>query len=429
MKYLLVGATLSGMGDVARIALDEGADVALYDAEHEPDQPHGEGIVTILPSAWSGDHLAGVDVVVASPWFSPLQPPLIDALNAHVPVITEAAFGLERITAPYVAVTGTNGKTTVTEAATNMLLASGIAAVAGGNIGNPVSSLVGVPADVIVLELSSFQLRFMPDVAPRAAGLLNVAADHLDWHGSLEAYIAAKGAVFKDAGDDAVLGYNADDAVVVDLVKRASSRLVPCSGSRVPDGGNGVEDDHIVIDGVSYAVGTTDTSLRFDLVVAATIAAAAGATSEGIASVVESFAAGEHRRELVATVGGVSFVNDSKATNPHAAVTAARSFESVVLLAGGRNKGLDLTPLARVSPVKALITFGESGAEIAALAGGPVVEATTLADAFGRATDAAESGDTVLLSPGCASFDEFVSYAARGEAFKDMVLSLEGKPA
>ncbi|MGI9584911.1 MAG: glutamate ligase domain-containing protein, partial [Acidimicrobiia bacterium] len=245
----------------------------------------------------------------------------------------------------------------------------------------------------------------------------------------IEAYVEAKGAVFKDASSDTVLAYNADDAVVVDLVKTANSRRVPCSGSRVPDGGNGVTSAGLVIDGTTYDVGTRDRTLRFDLIVAATIASVVGATPEGIASVIESFIPGEHRRELVGTVGGVAFVNDSKATNPHAAVTAARSFDSVVLMAGGRNKGLDLTPLARVAPLKALITFGESGGEIAALAGGSVVEATTLADAFGRATDTAESGDTVLLSPGCASFDEFTSYAARGDAFKGMVHALEGSAA
>ncbi|MGI9584973.1 MAG: Mur ligase family protein, partial [Acidimicrobiia bacterium] len=202
MKYLLVGATLSGMADVARIAMSEGADVALFDSEHEPQVPDDVANVTVLPSDWSASYLAGVDIVVASPWFSPLQEPLVDAINAGVPVITEAAFGLERITVPYVAVTGTNGKTTATEAATSMLVASGVQAVAGGNIGNPVSSLVGAEVDVLVLELSSFQLRFMPGLAPRAAGLLNVASDHLDWHGSVEAYVEAKGAVFKGASGD-----------------------------------------------------------------------------------------------------------------------------------------------------------------------------------------------------------------------------------
>ncbi len=429
MRYLLLGATLSGMSDVARIAVDEGAEVLLFDAENTPAPPAGAPGATVLSSDWSADNLEDVDLVVASPWFSPLQPPLVDVLIAGVPVITEAAFGLERLTAPYLAVTGTNGKTTVTEATTEMLVASGKVALSGGNIGNSVSSLVGVAADVFVLELSSFQLRFMPKVAPRAAGLLNVAADHLDWHGSVEAYVEAKGSIFRDAAQDAVLAYNSDDAVVVDLVKEARCVLVPCSGSRLPEGGHGVHEGELLVYGHSFRVGTAETSLRFDLVVAATLAIAAGATAEGIAAVVSAFTPGEHRREFVATVDGVSFVNDSKATNPHAAVTAAHAFPSVVLLAGGRNKGLDLTPLARVSSVKTIVTFGESGSEIASLAGESVVEATDLADAFAKATDAAVAGDTVLLSPGCASFDEFGSYAARGDAFKDMVSRLQGAAA
>ncbi len=425
MRYLFVGASLRGILDAARTAAVEGAEVLLFDEERTIDVSGLAGDVSALASTWSTAYLDGVDRVVTSPWFPETRPPLSDAIERDIPIATEAGFGLERITTTYLAVTGTNGKTTVTEVATEMLVASGIDALACGNIGTAVSSLSDDDADVLVMELSSYQLRFMDHLAPTAGALLNISPDHLDWHGSFERYVAAKAMLVAAMSPDAVLAYNADDPIVLDVIEDARCRLVPCSGVRLPDGGNGVVDGTIVVAGHRFAPTVTDPSFLFDLVVAATIALEAGASADGVSRVISQFTTGEHRRRVVDIVDGVTWVDDSKATNPHAAVAAAQAFDSVILLAGGRNKDLDLSPLTRVRGVHTLIAFGEAAGEIAEAARRDVITTSTMAEAVAKAREIAVQGDTVLLSPGCASFDEFASYAERGEVFARLVYENE----
>ena len=208
-----------------------------------------------------------------------------------------------------------------------------------------------------------------------------------------------------------------------------AATIVPCSGVMVPPNGNGVDREDIVVAGRRFTPSVGDASFRFDLVVAATLALASGANPDGVDSVISGFRPGRHRREHLRTVGGVSFVDDSKATNPHAVAAAVSQYPSVVLLAGGRNKGLDLTPIGSLERVRHLVAFGESAAEVAASARMPVSLAPDLESAFRAAVDVAEPGDTVLLSPGCASFDEFTSYADRGDAFAALVAEWEGVAA
>lgn len=421
MRYLIIGSSLRGMDDAARIALSEGAHVALFDTER-PGVPDGvPNTVDVLPSEWRADFLDGIDRVIASPWFSDRIPPLSDAIERGVPVVTEAGFGLERLSAPRIAITGTNGKTTVTEVVAEMLQASGIRAVAAGNVGRAVSSLTDDDGDVVVLELSSYQLRFLPVLRADACAILNIAPDHMDWHGTMDRYIDAKARIFDDAAEGAIVVYDADDPIASAVVARADRPLVPCSGRHMPHDGNGVDGDSIVIGDRRFETGVDDPTYRFDLVAAASLAIALGATDAGVAGVVANFEPGRHRREMVGEIDGVIYINDSKATNPHAAVAAAQAYDRVVLLVGGRNKGLDLTPLTQVPTVKALIAFGESAASIAAIAPETVRVAGNLSEAFSLAIEAAKPGDTVLLSPGCASFDEFESYGQRGDAFRDLV--------
>lgn len=428
MRCLILGSSLSGLADAARLAVNDGHEVLAFDAEHPGVPDDLTGMVTVLPQVWTTAHLDGVERVVTSPWFPETAPPLSDVLRAGVEVVTEAAFGLEHLSLPVVAVTGTNGKTTVTEVTTAMLKASGVDALSGGNIGTPVSALSDDDADILVLELSSYQLRFFPGLRVRAAALLNLAEDHLDWHGTMEAYVDAKARILTDQAE-AVYAFNADDALVVDTVRASAGRLVPVSGDRVPDGGNGVVDNALEIDGHTVPVGTTDPTYRFDLAIAATLALAAGASIEGVSEVAATFSPGPHRREVVGERDGVVFINDSKATNPHASITAALAYDSVVLLAGGRNKGLDLQPITDVDTVRTIVAFGESGPDIAASASGPVVLVPDVPAAVEAAIDIAVPGDTVLLSPGCASFDEFSSYEERGRVFRELVLQRIGEAA
>jgi len=421
MKNLILGTSLRGLADVARISVAEGAEVIMYDTESPEPPPDLIGLVEVLPTRWQPDFLDGVDRVITSPWFSETRPPLLTALDRGIEIITEAGFGLERIEVPFVAVTGTNGKSTVTELATEMLTSSGVRAEGAGNLGRPVSSMTDTDAAVLVLELSSYQLRFLGGAVPAAAALLNIAPDHLDWHGSFERYVEAKARVFTGMEDNAVLAFNADDPVVVSTVASAACKLVPCSGIRVPSDGNGFEHGHLLVNGFEFNAPTTDPSFLFDLVAASTVAFVAGASAEGVQRAIDAFSPGAHRRQVVATSDGIVWIDDSKATNPHATAAAVAALKPVVLLAGGQNKGLDLTALGMLDGVTNLIAFGEAGPSVAEAAREPVSVVDTLEDAVRVARTVAGTGDTVLLSPGCASFDQFGSYAERGDAFQRLV--------
>lgn len=426
MRTLILGTNLRGLPEVARMSLDEGSEVLVYDAEVAEPPADLVGRVTVLPTRWDSRHLHGVDRVVTSPWFPEVAPPISDVLAADIPIVTEAGFALERLDTPFVAVTGTNGKTTVTEAVADMLRASGVRAISAGNVGGAVSEINDNEADLLVLELSSYQLRFLGHAAPIAAALLNISPDHLDWHGSFAAYRAAKARVFRGMDHAAVLAYNVHDDVVVAAVEDASCALVPCSGVDIPANGNGVVNGCIVISEHEIPTTVSDPSFLFDLVAAGTVALAAGATISGIAAAIDSFVPGAHRRQHIPTSDGISWIDDSKATNPHACGAAVAANAPVILLVGGQNKGLDLSPMARLDGVSDLIAFGEAGPEIASTAARPITVVMTLEDAVEAARAVAERGDTVLLSPGCASFDAFPSYADRGDAFQRLVRRQEG---
>jgi UDP-N-acetylmuramoylalanine--D-glutamate ligase len=429
VRILILGTNLRGLAHAARISLDEGAEVLMYDAEVNEPPPDLANRVTVLPTRWRSEYLVGVDRVITSPWFPQTEPPISDVMSQGVDVITEAGFGLEHTDVPFVGITGTNGKTTVTELVTAMLAASGVRGVAAGNLGEPVSGLVGldtdIDADLLVLELSSYQLRFLGDAIPIGAALLNIAPDHLDWHGTFDEYVAAKSRIFRDMAHDSILAYNVDDETVVGVVAGARCTLVPCSGIGMPQGGNGVASECIVINDHEFPTPTSDPSFLLDLVVAGTLAEAVGAHADGIGSTIAGFAPGAHRRQLVETSDGIVWINDSKATNPHATSAAVAAHAPVVLLAGGQNKGLDLSIIGNLDGVTNLIAFGEAGAMIGRHSSAEVMIVDSLEDAVTHARSVASAGDTVLLSPGCASFDEFSSYAERGDEFRRLVTRTE----
>ena len=322
------------------------------------------------------------------------------------------------MTCPIVAVTGTNGKTTVVELTTAMLDAAGIHVTAAGNIGQAISEVALGDWDAVVLELSSFQLARTESLRPRVAVVLNVAPDHLDWHGSYDAYRKAKARIFEHLGQDDLLVFDADDAGASALVATADGTLTPVSGTRVPVGGYGVRDGFLVVPGQEIsldAVSAKDPSYRMDLVAAAVAAATLGATPEAVAAVITGFEPSVHRRSLVGSWDDVAWINDSKATNPHSALAAIASYPSVVLIAGGRNKGLDLSPLATASNVRFLVAIGEAADELLENSGDrPAARAQSMDEAVEVAGGVARAGDTVLLSPGCASFDMFSWYGRAG---------------
>lgn len=423
MRTLVVGAGVSGRA-AAALARHLGDDVLVYD--RRPEAVAGlAGSHAVAAGGWSAELLDRVDRVVASPGVPERAPELRDALAAGIPVVSEIELGASVLKARLVAVTGTNGKTTVTNLIAEMLLADDRKAVAAGNIGTALSDVATDTWDVVVVEASSFQLRFIDRFHPSVAVLLNIAPDHLDWHGSMDAYIAAKSNLFRNQEPTDVLIYDIDDPGARRGVAGARSRLLPISGRAVPEAGIGPDGGHLVLSGGRLELGVSwDPAFLADLAAAAAAAEAAGVRLDAIQEVIARFQPGPHRRTLVRTRGRVEWVNDSKATNPHAALASINAFSSVILVAGGRNKGLDLEPLATAPNVREVIAIGEAADEIQAaqpraIAVDSIEEAVRVADGLAR------PGDTVLLAPGCASFDMFDSYAARGEAFAAAVDQLD----
>jgi UDP-N-acetylmuramoylalanine--D-glutamate ligase len=423
VNVLVLGAAVSGRA-AAALARRTGHHVAVYDAEAAAVAPLRDERYTVHSGAWDAGHLRRVDLVVTSPGIAEGAPPVADSLAAGVPLISELEFASRHLGCRYLAVTGTNGKTTVTTAAADMLAASGIRAVAAGNVGTALSDVAGQRWDVVVVEASSFQLRFIDAFHPAAAAVLNVAPDHLDWHGSFEAYLAAKASIHRNQGPGDLLVFDADDAGAAAAVAGARARTVPLSAFALPGGGWGRDGDRVLVAGAEFPLPAVDPAFLLDLVAAASLALHAGAAPEAVGSVMAGFAPGPHRRTAVGAWGGVAWVDDSKATNPHAALAAVRAYPSVVLIAGGRNKGLDLSPLVAAPTVRRVIAVGEAAPElVAADPSGKVEVAFDMEQAVAKADDAARWGDTVLLAPGCASFDQFSSYRDRGERFTELVLA------
>ncbi|GMU77648.1 MAG: UDP-N-acetylmuramoylalanine--D-glutamate ligase [Acidimicrobiia bacterium] len=380
--------------------------------------------------------LGGVDLVVPSPGVPESHPVLRAAARAGVVCRSEVDLAAEMLEARgrrLVAVTGTNGKTTVTELTVAMCEASGVAAVAAGNIGAPLLDEAARRRDALVVaEVSSFQLAHTtPAFRPDAAVILNVAEDHLDWHRTFAGYAAAKARVFAGQHTGDLLVYNADDPVVAALAGDARGRTVAFTlVDDAPAGARVVHDATgrmlVAADGRPLvAVADLGAPAPHDLanaLAAACLALDVGATPDGIARALRDFARGAHRVQTVAEIDGVRYVDDSKATNVHAALAAIRGFERVVLVAGGRNKGLDLSPLRTAAHhLVGVVAIGDAADEVAdAFAGAvPVVRASSMAEAVRAARDQARAagGGVVLLSPACASFDWYSSYAERGDDF------------
>ncbi|MGH9154991.1 MAG: UDP-N-acetylmuramoyl-L-alanine--D-glutamate ligase, partial [Acidimicrobiales bacterium] len=330
-----------------------------------------------------------------------------------------------------VAVTGTNGKTTVCTLVAAMLAAGGRRAVAAGNIGPPLIDAVAGDAEVLVVEVSSFQLYWTHAFRPDVAVWLNLAEDHLDWHPDMDHYAAAKSRIWANqrAGDVAVV--NAEDGAVMRAAEGAASRPVTFGLERgeyhLADGWlRGPEGDLLAV---------ADLARRQPHDVANGLAAVAAARAAGVpvehcAAALSTFAGLPHRVQLVGRDGTVSFYDDSKATTPASVLAALAGFPSAVLIAGGRNKGLDLSVLrSGADHVRAVVAIGESAPEVAAAFAGavPVETAPSMAAAVSAARRAAHEGDAVLLSPGCASYDWYRSYVERGDHFSACVRALAGR--
>ena len=377
--------------------------------------------------------VTAAEMVVPSPGVPAHHPLFALAAEAGTAVESELGLAADAIDVPLVAITGTNGKTTVTTLVAEMLTASGMRAIVAGNIGTPLTIAVGQPVDVVVAEVSSFQLQLAPRFHPRVGVWLNLAPDHLDWHGSDESYAAAKFRVWENQGPDDVAVANADDPRVEAWAAKAPGRVVRYGIDEPAEysvaGGELVGPDGEII----IAVGELWRALPHDLgnsLAASAAALAGGASLDGVRAALRAFRGLPHRLVLVGDADGVRWYDDSKATNPHAAAAAIRSFESVVLIAGGQNKGLDLSALAESADrLRGVVAIGAAGDQVRGAFQGrtAVVTAESMDAAVEAAGDMAQPGDAVLLSPGCASFDWYGSYAERGDDFTRAVAERLGR--
>jgi UDP-N-acetylmuramoylalanine--D-glutamate ligase len=433
---LVIGLGVTGRAVVEAVRRLGGAVAVYQDAPVAATEAAaaGLGLQVVSDPARLPGLVEHASIVVPSPGVPVSHPVYALATGAGVAVHSEIELAhrlLARRAAPrpcLAAITGTNGKTTVTALVAAMLQASGRAAVTGGNIGRPLVDAVTTPADVVVAEVSSFQLEYTERFRPAVSCWLNLAPDHLDWHPDLDHYARAKARIWANQGPGDVAVFNRDDPAVA-----AAAADVP-TGVRLVDFGSGdaawaVEDDCLRGPSGQSVVGVGELPRRLphDLansLAAAAVASACGATPAGIRSALVDTPAPPHRVQWLGGAGGVDWYDDSKATTPAAVLAAVAGFASVVLIAGGRNKGIDLAELAAGSPpVRAVVAIGESAPEVVAAFDG-VVEvrrADSMEEAVTSAADLAAPGDAVILSPGCASFDWYPSYVARGDHFTALV--------
>jgi UDP-N-acetylmuramoylalanine--D-glutamate ligase len=441
-KVLVVGLGKSGLA-AALFLRRRGAQVTVSDVRSA--EQLGKDIPALLEegiAVEAGGHglltFRRQDLIVVSPGVPLNTPELVQVRRFGLPILGELELAFRFLKGKTIAITGSNGKTTTT-ALTGEILNAPV----GGNIGIPVIALVDESRDDAwsVLEVSSFQLETTEHFRPDIAVVLNVTPDHLDRHGTFENYVAAKERIFANQTAEDALVLNADDDVTQRMAARAKSRVFWFSAKRVVRQGAFVHEGAIVFR--SSELGAPEFILKVEnvplkghhnvenVLAAACAARLAGIAPETIRAAVETFKAVEHRLEYVATINGVDYYNDSKATNVDAAAKAIAAFPGGIhLILGGKDKNSDYRQLRSLleERVKAVYTIGAAAEKIEAHIYGavPVVHAETLENAVTKASEAARPGEIVLLAPACSSFDQFENYEHRGQVFKDLVLAKQG---
>lgn len=442
---LVVGLARSGMA-ASRLLRRLGARVTATDAKPAASlQVEIAELAALGIPVIAGEHpprlLEKCDLIVKNPGIPYRIDLLEEASRRGIPIVTEIEIAGLVARAPILGITGSNGKTTTTTLTFEMLRQSGIKALAGGNIGTPLADVAqDAGADTwLVTELSSFQLAGIRTFRPRIATVLNVYPAHLDYHGTMAEYTAAKARIFANQSEEDIAVVNVDHAATLSMrpAMRAQVREISAHDP--------VADGVYAAHGALFVARQKESRKLVDVgelalrgahnvenaVAAAALALAAGARTDAVADVLRTFAGVEHRLEFVRELAGVRYVNDSKATNPTAAVQALRVFrEPLVVILGGLERGDDLSPLVEPlrAHVRAVVTLGESAArmeEVARQAGvRTILSAAALPEAVLAAHGIAQPGDVVLLSPAAASWDMFPSFEARGRMFKEAVHTL-----
>ena len=443
-NVLVVGLGKSGVAS-ALFLQARGARVTVSDAK--PQQQLQDEIPALLEkgiTVETGKHgertFQNQDLIVVSPGVPTDLPQLAQARRAGTPVIGEIELAARSLEGQIVAITGSNGKTTTTTLTGEVIAAGGCKTLVGGNIGTPAISFVGQSSTDtwVVLEISSFQLETIETFRPHISAILNLSPDHLDRHGSMANYVAAKARIFENqrAGDFAVL--NADDEPTAALASGLHPQVYWFSRKREVDRGAFVRDGQIIFrdeHGQRPIMSCGEITLKGahnleNVLAAVAMGSLAGVEAAKIRTAVKDFKAVEHRLEYVATIAGVDYYNDSKATNVDATIKALEAFAGGIhIILGGKDKGSDysvLSPLLR-QRVRHVYTIGAAARKIESQIENsvPITSSGTLGEAIRGASANARTGEIVLLAPACASFDQFTSYEERGRVFKAEVRALQ----
>ena len=445
-RVLVVGLGRSGVA-AAFFLQDHGARVTVSDAKSEAQlQNEIPALLDRGISLETGRHnertFRDQDLIVVSPGVPSDQPQLQHARALGIPVIGEVELASRFLQGKIIAITGSNGKTTTTTLVGEILAKSGKKTLVGGNIGMPVISLVGQssPDHLLVLEISSFQLETIQQFRPWIAAILNITPDHLDRHHTFQAYLEAKARIFENqqASDFSLL--NADDANLAPL--KTKGQLWWFSRRKPVENGAYLDKDEIVFrssGGVRPVLSIREIQLKGahnleNVLAAVCVGMLAGCPADRVRQAVAEFGGVEHRLEPVATIHGVAYFNDSKATNVDATIKALESFSgNIHIILGGKDKGSDYTVLAPLlrERTKSVYLIGAAADKIASQIQGAarIVHSGTLDRAVRQAFESATVGDVVLLAPACASFDQFENYEQRGRIFKQLVHALAAKAA
>jgi UDP-N-acetylmuramoylalanine--D-glutamate ligase len=434
-KDLVLGLGATGLS-IARYLQRNDGDATFYDSRDEP--PGIDQLQDIFPDAkviLGGNRLPGkIDRVIASPGIADNDELLVKARKKKLEVISDIELFARDATAPFVAITGSNGKSTVTTLVYHMCRADGRTVLAGGNLGEPALDLLNEDTpDIYVLELSSFQLQRTQTLPAEVAVLLNVSPDHLDWHADEDEYRRAKYRVYSEARAAVV---NRADETAVDAAKHIDN-IVTFGLDEPEDGQFGIrlDDDEVYLArGETLLIAVSDMRMvglhnQANALAALAVGDLLGLEMASMLQVLGEFPGLSHRMQFVARKGAVNYINDSKATNVAAAVASIQSIDgSLVLVAGGEGKGGNFSELAAAleGKLRAAVLLGTDAEAIADAIDTvmPVYFARDMDDAVCQAAAYAESDDTVLLAPACASFDQFANYGARGEAFSSAVEAL-----
>lgn len=447
-RIIVVGAGLSGQA-VAEFLITKQAHVTLTDVRTKEQlgaaaAPLEKIGVLLKLGEYPLVSKEEYDLLVVSPGVPLTVLPVVQAKEAGIPVLGELELAFRFAKTPIVAITGTNGKTTTTSLIGQMFRDAGYRTLVGGNIGLPLVAEVEkyTADDIVIAEVSSFQLETTETFAPKVALILNITPDHLDRHGSMEEYIRAKARIFTQQKDNDWTVLNYDDPITKKLASECPGQVIFFSRQHILDKGIFIQNGKIMVADAKGKYEIADTDIlkipgnhNLENALAATAAGfAMGLAPEKIVQTLSTFAGVAHRLETVAIINDVKYVNDSKGTNPDAAIKALEAYTvPIVLIAGGKNKGVSFADFASKikERVRVLITLGVHGYQIEEAAREKgftnIYQAKDYQEAVKLAHDLAQPGEVVLLSPACTSWDMFKNFEERGELFKKLVLEIQGK--